>query len=336
MTSAFAICDASGAFTFNGADGTNVSGAGMVPPPTRSEFAGTPMTPAIPYLPSVSALADRYDAFILDLWGVIHDGITPYPGVVESLTRLAETGKTYVMLTNAPRRATAIRESMMEMGIPEALCGNILSSGEATWRAMRGRKEAGGRRCLHIGPARDENLFDGLDLERVPSADDADFILNTGPWADGETVADYEDVLRQGAERNLHMICANPDLEVIRGGKRVICAGALALRYEELGGPVEYFGKPHPPIYVQCFDMMDAPDKSRIVAVGDSLRTDIAGAARAGIDSALLIGGIHGDEIGYGPDGAPNVDKVSELCAEADYPPTYVMSAFRWSAENAG
>lgn len=318
------------AFTLPRLGGKNVPGAAMVPSRSRSVFAGTRMTSAIPYLSSVSALAERYDALILDLWGVIHDGVTPYPGVVESLTHLSDAGKPYVMLTNAPRRALAIRESMVAMGIPEALCRNILSSGEATWIAMRGRKEAGGRRCLHIGPARDENLFEGLDLERVSTADQADFILNTGPWEDDETVADYEDVLKQGAARKLHMICANPDLEVIRGGKRVICAGALALRYEELGGPVEYFGKPHPPIYVQCFEMMGGLDKSRIVAVGDSLRTDIAGAARAGIDSALVIGGIHGDEIGFGPDGAPDVDKVSALCAKADHPPTYVMSAFQW------
>ena len=136
----------------------------------------------------MSALADRYDGFLLDLWGVIHDGVTLYPEVVETLTRLADLDKTFIMLSNAPRRAGAIAESMAAMGMPERFCGGIMSSGEATWRALSAGDGAFSGRCLHIGPERDENLFDGLDIERVPSAADAAFILNTGPWADGETV----------------------------------------------------------------------------------------------------------------------------------------------------
>ena len=143
------------------------------------------------------------------------------------------------MLSNAPRRAAFIARGMEQMGLPAALYPHIMSSGEATWRGLKDRREGWfdgvGDHCFHIGPERDANLFDETSLEPVGSIADADFILNTGPWEDGETVGDYEHHLVAGALSRLKMICANPDLEVIRGGRRIICAGALAQRYEELG-----------------------------------------------------------------------------------------------------
>ena len=292
------------------------------------------MTASITYHDGMSALAERYDAFVLDLWGVIHDGVSLYPGVVETLTQLADRGKEFVMLSNAPRRAPAIAESMLEMGMPARFCANIMSSGEATWRALSQPETAFKGRCFHIGPARDENLFDGVDVHRVPSAADADYIVNTGPWEDGETVQDYESILQDGARADIPMICANPDLEVIRGGRRIICAGALAARYEELGGSVTYFGKPRPAIYDQCFEMLGVVDLSRVLAVGDSLRTDIAGAVAVGMDSALVLAGIHGDEIGARPDGAPNLERLNDACLKAGHMPTYALPSFIWAGLN--
>lgn len=282
--------------------------------------------------PGMSAIAPAYDGFVLDLWGVIHDGMTLYPGVVDCLSRLSAAGKKLVMLSNAPRRASAIARSMDRMGMPAEFCRNIISSGEATFLNLKTRSDpwfaALGRRCLHIGPARDENLFEGLDLERVATVGEAEFIINTGPWQDGEQVSDYEGALSDGARRGLPMVCANPDLEVIRGGRRIICAGALAKRYEELGGEVRYLGKPFRSIYANCFELLAVADRRRIVAVGDSLRTDIAGAEAAGIDSILVIGGLHG--AAFGAAGAADGAALAAACAGEGHMPKAAIPTFVW------
>lgn len=291
------------------------------------------MTAPIPCYSGMSELAPEYDGFVLDLWGVIHDGISLYPGVVDCLHNLDRAGKRLVMLSNAPRRGPAIAKSMRRMGMPEKYCRNIMSSGEATYQGLRDRDdpwmEGIGRKCLHIGPERDLSLFEGLDIERVEDAGDADYIVNTGPWEDGEEVADYEARLALGAGRGLKMICANPDLEVIRGGRRIICAGALARRYEELGGEVRYFGKPRPAIYQSCFDMLGIDDRSRILAVGDSPRTDIAGAIAVGIQSILVVGGLHGEEL-LGPGGEADGRLLAESGVLDGHIPGGIIKAFQW------
>lgn len=292
------------------------------------------MSTPVPYLSGISRLIRDYDGFVLDLWGVIHDGIALYPDVVDCLARMSAAGKRYVMLSNAPRRSAAVVESMIGMGMPAECCRHVMSSGEAVWQELRRRGDpwyaAIGRRCYHIGPARDEGLFKGLDFEQVGSPEDADLILNTGPWRDDEQVADYEDRLRAGAAHGVPMLCANPDLVVIRGGRRIICAGTLAERYEALGGAVRYLGKPHPEIYAYCFAQLGIDDHGRILAIGDSLRTDIAGAAAAGIDSALVIGGIHADEFGAGPGAAPDEALIGEVCGRAGLAPKAALPAFVW------
>lgn len=321
-----------GFFTLAPPRGKNAVCPAGAPPPAPSPIEYAAMPQATVHVSGMSALAPRYDGFILDLWGVIHDGVTLYPGVIDSLTRLSELDKAFLMLSNAPRRASAIAEAMAAMGMPERFCARILSSGEATWRMLAENAAGFGRRCLHIGPPRDESLFDGLDVERVEALADAEFIVNTGPWGDEETVADYEPVLADGVRAGLPMICANPDLEVIRGGRRIICAGALAARYEALGGEVAYFGKPYPPIYRQCLETLGIGDRSRILAVGDSLRTDIAGASAAGIDSALVLGGIHGEELGFAPGSTPDPQRLEDLFARlGSGRPTYTLPAFVWS-----
>jgi HAD superfamily hydrolase (TIGR01459 family) len=283
---------------------------------------------------SVAPLAAEYDGFVLDLWGVIHDGVNAFPGAIDCLQRLHEAGKRFVFLSNAPRRADFIADGMVKMGIPAALCRGIVSSGEATYRELQTRRDPWyarlGRRCLHFGPDRDLNMFEGLDLERVADVAAADFVMNTGPWRDEETVADYEDRMRAALARRLPMVCVNPDLEVIRGGRRIVCAGALAQRYEELGGDVRYQGKPYPGIYGACFESLGIADRRRIVAVGDSLRTDIAGAAAAGIDSVLVTGGLHAEELGTRPGEPAPLDKVEAAAARAGHRPKGVLPRLAW------
>lgn len=285
-------------------------------------------------LAGVSALAPDYDGFVLDLWGVIHDGIEPYPGVLDCLARLRAAGKATVLLSNAPRRATAVIEAMEAMGIPRACYDEVLSSGEAAWHALARRDDpwhaALGRRCHLIGAARDRNMLDGLDIEEAARPGAADFILNTGIARDEETVADHEAALAEGAAAGVPMVCANPDLEVIRGGRRVICAGLLAARYEALGGQVRYHGKPHPPVYRQCLAMLGVADRARVVAIGDSLRTDIAGARGAGIDSVLVTGGIHAEELGVAHGQEADPAALAAACRAAGEAPVAALAAFVW------
>lgn len=255
------------------------------------------------HLETFASLADRFDGFIVDLWGVIHDGVTAYPGAVDCLLRLRAGGRRVVLLSNAPRRSGKAQETLRRMGLPDEAYDGILTSGEATRQALIERTDPWfaslGQRVWHLGPEKDRSILDGVPMQRVSSYADADFVLNTGPDDDqGETdVATYLPALKECAARGLRMVCANPDLEVVRGGQRLICAGLLARYYAEYGGEVRQIGKPDPGIYLPVRRMLNLPD-DRILAVGDSLATDIAGARAAGIASCWVLGGIHGEMIG--------------------------------------
>jgi len=286
-------------------------------------------------LAGLSEIAPSYDGFILDLWGVLHDGAKPLPGVLDALARLKAAGKRVAVLSNAPRRAHLVASRMAEIGIAPDLYDHVYSSGEEAWQQLKRRDDAFyaalGRRCYHIGPARDDNMLEGIDLERVADIADAEFMLNTGPsWGWEETVADYETLLQAARARDVPMVCANPDLVVIHEGRPAICAGALAQRYAALGGRVRWHGKPYPSVYQTCFALLGIAERRRILAVGDSLRTDIAGAAAAGIDSALVTGGIHGDELGAPPGELPERARLTAALDASGHYPTAVIAAFRW------
>ena len=282
-------------------------------------------------------LAEDYEGYVLDLWGVIHDGVTVFPGVIDCLCRLRETGKRIVLLSNAPRRACVIIEQLAAFGVSEALYDGIMSSGQEAYDHLAARDDpwyAGlGERCFHIGPERDMNMLEGLSLQVMDKLSESQFILNTGPWDDGETVSHYEDTLSEGAWAKLPMICSNPDLEVVRGGVRMICAGALARRYEELGGEVHFHGKPDKEIYESCFRCLGIVNHSRILAVGDSLHTDIAGAENAGIDSLLVTDGLHGEEIGLTRGETPDPVRLAKFCKVVGHFPNGAITSFRWNGE---
>lgn len=294
-----------------------------------------PRAAAPPVLPGLGAVIDAYDAFVLDLWGCVHNGVTPFPGALDALRRLKAAGKRVLMLSNAPRRAdVVVGQLARNFGIGPELYDAVLTSGEVAWQALKRRDDAEhaalGRRCLHLGPERDLTMFEGNDLVRVDDIADADLLLATGPNDDASDVAAHEEVLRAGARRGLPLVCANPDLEVIRGETRLICAGALAARYEELGGAVVYHGKPHAVTYRAALRLLDHPAPRRVLAIGDGLRTDILGAARAGLHSAFIPGGIHGDELGIRMGEAPDPDAVAALLDRFDARATYILPELRW------
>jgi HAD superfamily hydrolase (TIGR01459 family) len=279
------------------------------------------------HLDAFAPLADRYDGFIVDLWGVIHDGITPYPGALDCLERLR--GKPVLLLSNAPRRVSAARDALRNLGVNDSLYTDLLTSGEATWQALRQSDDpwfaALGQRLYHLGPERDRSVFADLNFTLAARPADADFILNTGPddHRNGESLDDFRPELDECLRCGLKMICANPDLEIVRGGVRILCAGALAAYYADQGGDVRSIGKPDPAIYDLALHILNIP-ASRLLAIGDSLRTDIAGAARAGIDAAWILGGLHASEL------AGDRTKIVQAADRAGLSPSAVLSSFRW------
>jgi len=278
-------------------------------------------------LPGFAPLADKYDGFILDLWGVIHNGIAPYPSAVDCLLHLA--GRPVLLLSNAPRRAESVRRTLRRLGIEDALYTHILTSGEAAWQALKDRTDPWfaslGPRIYHLGPARDRGVIDGLGLEIVSEPADADFVLNTGPDDERETadLASFTDELTACLRAQLKMICANPDLEIVRGDQRILCAGTLAAWYAAQGGDVRWIGKPDPAIYQRALSMLSLR-AARVLAVGDSLRTDIAGAASAALDSVWVLSGIHAAELGS------DEGRAANAAAKAGLSPTAILRNFSW------
>ncbi len=261
----------------------------------------TPATLAMPG--GLAAVADQYDGYIIDLWGTVHDGIRPYEGAVECLQALRRAGKRVVMLSNAPRPASVVTEQLKAFGVTPDLHDGVMTSGQETYTRLRDRTDPWfarlGRTVLHMGGANDLGLYDALDIEQVRNPAQAGFIMNAGPDIDRgvESLDPYLPELEASLRHKLPMICANPDRVVIKGGRRQICAGALAAFYEEQGGDVCWIGKPYPSVYEPVFSMLDVP-RERILAIGDALETDIRGAAGVGVDSAWILGGIHREMVG--------------------------------------
>jgi len=258
----------------------------------------------VPFLDRIGPwAAGRYRAAILDLWGVVHDGEKPTPHALDALTQMRASGVRTVLLSNAPRTVESVKKQIAGFGIPPGSYDDVVSSGGLTREALAARADPWhaklGHRFYHLGPERDWGLLDGLDYELAPTPERAHFILNTGLFDDEtETAADYTELLQLGLRKHLPMICANPDRWVYRGTKRLPCAGEVARAYVEMGGDVRYHGKPYPSAYAACMARAGGVTRAQVLAVGDSLTTDIAGANAAGIDSVFVLSGLHADEFG--------------------------------------
>jgi len=284
-------------------------------------------------LDGIESLAYRYDGFILDLWGVVHDGRRPYPGVADALGRLRGMGKRVAFLSNAPRRASVVDDLLIGMGLDRALWDGTMTSGELAWRHLKWRDRADfaalGTRALYIGPERDLSVAAETGVTLVADVNEAEFVLNTGPEparGNGD-VGPYRPALEACAARRLPMVCVNPDRFVMVGNERVICAGALADLYVELGGlrAIE-IGKPDAAAYPPVLELLGLTDRSRILAIGDSPHTDLAGAQAAGIDAVWALTGLAAHAHGEAPEPA----KLMAEAAAEGVRPIAALLGLRW------
>ena len=286
----------------------------------------------VEFLPSFSILAARYDAFILDLWGVIHDGQKMYPGAKDCLERLRGSGKKIVLLSNAPRRASVAAETLQRMGIRSGDYDALITSGEAAYTCLvKGENfQPAGNRYIYIGLERDRRLLEGLPFQETDDPQAAHFLLLSHSFYDNQPMSELEPLLARCLTVKLPALCVNPDSEVVRiTGERVYCAGVLAEEYAAKGGQVTYFGKPHPVVYNMAFKTFVGIDKPRILAVGDNLATDILGAHKNRVKSALVTGGILRDELGE-PGTDAYAARLKGLLAQAESMPDYALAAFNW------
>lgn len=269
-------------------------------------------------LPSISGLADlasRYDAVLSDVWGVVHNGVEAFPSAVDALTQYRNAGGKVVFITNAPRPSGPIVEMLDRLGVHQGAYDAIVSSGDAT-RVMIEKYR--GKAIHHVGPASDDDaLYEGLGVHRT-GAETAEVVVVTDLDTDDDTPEMYRERARFWLSRKLPMICANPDRVVEHGDKIIYCGGALGDLYAAMGGMVLMAGKPYQPIYEEAFRLAEVAagrklDKSRVLAIGDSVRTDATGAAQFGIDLLFVTGSIHAAELdAFGkPDPQAIVDLVA-------------------------
>lgn len=283
----------------------------------------------VEFIDGISTIIDRYDAFLSDIWGVLHDGVRLYPGVRDCLRNLKKSHKKIILLSNSARLAAEVKKQIAGLGLTEDLYDYILSSGELTREVFLTGSNTHiaelGKRFFLLGPEK-YRLADGLDLYKIDDLAQADFLLAIGVTGNPSSTIEVEPLLRKAAENNLPMVCANPDVYVVRDGVMGVGSGALAACYEALGGNVIYFGKPHRAIYDRCLQLHET-DISRVVAVGDSLKTDIAGASVNGLDSILVASGIHAHDLMNVPE---DLSGLASLLRDEPYYPTMAAKAFCW------
>ena len=283
------------------------------------------MTPIV--VDGVASLVARFDVFLIDQYGVLHDGVGPYPGVIDALALLQRAGKQVVLITNSGKRAKYNSDRLARLGIPRAMYSALVTSGEIAWHLLKTRTDSWfaslGSRCLLIADDPDPSLLDGLDLVLVTTVRGADFILIAGrpvPMTDTE----WRAVEQEGIERNLPLICSNPDMRSIVGGTYWTAGpGELAKSYERAGGQVCMIGKPFRRIFDEALVLAGAADPGRILMVGDSLASDIRGGVDAGLATLLIASGAHRQQLRR-PSGGIDCIRASMLFEEFNVAPTFV------------
>jgi len=280
------------------------------------------------FIDRFAPLAASYDVVLCDVWGVVHNSLVAFPAACDALARFRAGGGTVLLITNAPRAADVVVQLLDKLNVAHDVYDGIVSSGDVTRDVIAHRR---GESVYHIGPKRDVSVFSEFGIEAFAPPESADYVVCTGLFDDDrETPENYRPLLTKLRARNLLMVCANPDLVVERGDRLIYCAGAIADLYGSLGGEVLYAGKPHRPIYEAALAKAaaargQAPTLDRVLAIGDSVRTDLTGALGFGIDCLFLTRGIHSEEF----EGIDQLDpaSVKELFG---HPPRALMRELRW------
>jgi len=274
----------------------------------------------IDQIKGLSEVFDAYDGFVFDLWGVIHDGSRTFPGVINTLNKLKSENKKVVFLSNSPQRAADNAVHLETLGITTDMYEGIVTSGEISYREVGLRlKEKWGKHYLCLGSGRYNDFLKDQGAEPVFDEEDADFILNGGVLWFKEEIDRYLPLFERCVSKKVPMLCTNPDKTVYVGSSLIICSGALAEKYEEMGGTVTYFGKPYKEVYEECLRFINS---SKILAIGDNMETDVKGASEFGFDSLLIKGGVHRNEL---------KDKsLEDFLFSYNYSPKYVLEEVIW------
>ena len=286
----------------------------------------------------ISDISDSYSGFIIDQWGVLHDGDKPYDGVVDCLKELKGRGKYIIILSNSGKRAEENKVRLKEVGIPENLYDLIVTSGEMAWQGMHDQSEGFfknlGSKCLVLSRGGDRSIINGLDIEAVENVEDADFLIISGSDAPDKTMEEYyEPILRKAARKGLKALCANPDSKALIGMSYVMGPGSIARRYQDFGGVVHYIGKPHLPIFQHCIKILQEHDiyPGQTVMIGDAMAHDILGGSMANIDTCLVKSGLHNKAFKTARDLASFQKAMSLLSSQYNnLKPNYIVNRLAW------
>ena len=263
----------------------------------------------------LSSIVDNYQLFYVDLWGVVHNGVTLHDEAINVLKEITKKGKEYILLTNAPRPNQAVKSFLQKLGMEKEIRDHVFTSGEAALVYLK--KNFLGKNFYHVGPPRDFDLFKDFEKMKLDEIENCEYILCTGLYDNhNEDLKYYKNLFQNSLKKK--MICTNPDLIVDRGNIREFCAGSVAMVFEKMGGEVVYFGKPYPEVYNQSIDNKN----KKILSIGDNLNTDIKGANLLNYDCLLISNGIHKNEIKE-----KGIEKVSKsyetIC-------NYIQSDLKW------
>ena len=286
---------------------------------------------------NLAAVSGRYKVLFCDLWGCLHDGMRPYPAAVEALRGFRAGGGVVLLLTNAPRHRASVARQLARIGVPDDCWDAIASSGDSARAAMY--RGVVGQKVWFMGEKHDLSFFDPIRVVTDPVAitrvalDQAEGIVCTGPFDPLAPPEVLRPQLLYAKQKGLKLLCANPDIVVDRGGRREYCAGAVAQLYQEMGGEALYFGKPHPAIYdlarARLAQRGALVPEAEILAIGDGIQTDIAGAMGEDIDSLFITGGLAARETGTAPDGGIDQARLDAFLQRQMASPTYAMAMLR-------
>ncbi len=285
----------------------------------------------------ISDISDSYSGFIIDQWGVIHDGEKPYPGAVECLKELKARKKHIIILSNSGKRAEVNKERLKKIGIGPSLYDQIVTSGEMTWQGINEQTDGLfknlGNKVYVISRGGDRSIVDGLDVEVVDDITEASFLIISGADSPGKTLEDYEPILKAAVRKQMTALCANPDSRGVMGKNNIMGPGTLARRYQDFGGVVHFIGKPHQPIYKHCIKIMQEKDiyPGQTIMIGDALAHDILGGNLANIDTCLTRTGVHEGSFVNAHTPA-SIDKALRLLSKQynNVMPKYFVETLRW------